>query len=434
MDDPAQVYGEEGNTSIMECTTVDEGVSDDEVVVRPYITFDTEEPDDYTDGLPRMVDANDGVKNCVALLMTLTLSDAIKRAIKAQRGYAKAEAKAERELDETHSLERKLRSEISNHDYRLCMIEEDPTTSDAEQKEALEQVLAVLKLMMENCKVNRLSIDAQLRTNATFWRAKQAKVNEWLEDAFVEAQLLESEAEEPDVPVKEVDLQHEYQEFCAQLQESGGHGIFPVAPLDTRREHLEVAPLSPEEQAKADLHKVCWDAQQRLQSAQAHFDNRERDRQEELQIYLEGQRRGTTTICATQEDFDLLWLKREQELTHKLVEAEEKYKEARTAAIDAGVDLGEDHQESVSVDDADDGYQLSFEQEQNVPRPSPKVNDWLEKVSGPASPSFNDRVEQAEDLEVDDLVTGDSVSVIAEGTAEGTKRTRIDKWRQVCGF
>ena len=284
--------------------------------------------------------------------------------------------------------------------------------------------------MQQDAEARRKGIDTRRQTLAKMLRTIQADVNAYLEDAFIHALLLEPEDDLPDTPIEALDLQKEYGDFCRSVQRVTGQQKTPTSPLDTTREHFEVAPLSAEDQAKADLHDTYWHAQQRLQSAKAHFDNRERDQQAEMQANFEAVDRGEEPMDATPEDFDLRWLKHEQDLTHELIEAENALAEVKTAAIAAGVELAEDDKASGFIDDVADGYRMSFEKELVASVPSATVKNWLSDIPDLASPSFNDRVDQTDDWEAEDVKISDSVSMVAEGA----ERRRIDKWREVCGL
>ena len=119
----------------------EEGLSEEELRSQTYCTVFPEDPEDYTAGPPRMVIANDGVKDCAGLLMTLTLSNKIKQSIRAQRGFAKAEIRAEQELEVILNFEFELDSEVSNHQYRLSLLQNETSDDPASTKRCLEQNL-----------------------------------------------------------------------------------------------------------------------------------------------------------------------------------------------------------------------------------------------------------------------------------------------------
>ncbi|KAK3055554.1 hypothetical protein LTR09_003474 [Extremus antarcticus] len=402
-----------------------------EVRQRAYITFQSEDAEDYTTGPARMVCANDGVSDCAALLMTIALSQAVKRAVDAQRIFTKVEMQAEIEEDEINDLENKIISEISNHEMRLCTLENDETSEGVEQKLSLGKELDILGLMQRNTDARRRGLDFQLKRQAKELRRCQGELSSVMEEAFIDANLLEPALEKLLPTPQVIDLQTEYQSFCEELRwnAENDHLVF-IEPLDMTEDKYERPPVSAEEQARDDLLNTYWRAQQRLQEAEAHFDNRERQRYQELQANFDAADRGEETLDATPDDFDLRWVQHVQNLTHELVEAEAAFTAAKQECVEAGVDVCDDDRISGFVDDAGDGYRMSFEQDQVASVPSTKIRTWLSSVDELASPSYHEPGGLPDDWDAEEADISDSRSLVAEGS----DRRRIEKWRQICGL
>ncbi|KAK3723478.1 hypothetical protein LTR37_001730 [Vermiconidia calcicola] len=395
-----------------------------------YLKYQGEDETDYTDGPIRFVDAFDGVKESGALLMNLDLSAKIQRAIRAQRDFERADRAAAREKEVILRFQRELGREIAHHEYRLVKVasveEEEAQTAKAE----VEDELSVLKLMLQEIKGRRQCIESRMQTQTEMLVRIQSDVNAYLEEAFVCGLLLEPAPEEMDTPVEELVLQTEYANLRRKLQQEQGEEDTVIAPLDTSREQYEPPQLSAEEEAVLEIREAYWTAQRRLEEAQTAFDRKENDRNLDQKANFEDFENGSESIDASQEDFDLRWVRRNQELTHELLEAEEGVAEAKRAAVDAGIDLMLGDQHSDFVDDVADGYRLSFEQAMVASAPMPKINKWFSGFQEPASPSFGNNAEETDELEVEDLDLGDSASAFAEGPC----RNKIDKWRRICGF
>lgn len=396
-----------------------------------YVVFRGEDETDYTEGPVRLINATDGIKECTALLMRLELSGKIQNSIQAQHHFAKSRRIATQQRDVMLNYEIELDAEISDHKFRLS--EAADAENEAEHAK-IEQELEYLEMMVQDAKARREEIEANIQTEKDLLLEHQAEVNADLEEAFIVGNLLAPEEEQQDPPVEELNVQNEYQLFRKRLAEYGNTDDYDdsIAPLGTVEENYKAPELSEEEKAQETLKENYWDAYQRLREAQHAFDCKERDRAIQLQANYDASARGMPTTDPSEDAFDLRWLKRFQELTHELLEAEVALSDAKAAARDADVDIPVlNDQASGFRDDVDDGYRLSFEQDCVDSAPRQKVDGWLEAVdrAEAGSPSFNDGSECSDEWEADEVQVSDSVSVVAEGT----ERRRIDKWRKTCG-
>ena len=407
----------------------EEQVLDDQAIRdQAYIYIQPEQPEDYTVGPARMVISNDGVEECPALLMTYELSTRIQRASRAQRDFARSEQDALRQREVLSNFEIDLEHQIASHSTKLAIFEEE---SPSEEQKALEEELEILELMLNNAKDRRQAVKANLETKANMLLEMQASAIAILEDAFIQARLLEPEIDEPDTPIEELDLENEYQDFRRTLEQSDEENEVEPEPLHTGNEHLQhFDPAIAEWEHEQEKKQEYLAARKRLQEAQSAFDRRDGDSDMQRQANYEAVEHSMEAADATPEDFDMRWLKRTQELTRELIDAEVAVAEAKADAIRLGADIAEQDQESGFVSNFEDGYRTSFEQEQIASVPLPKVENWLSSVPEATSPSFNDREEDGDEWEADDVEISDSVSLVAEGA----ERRRIDKWRQVCGL
>ena len=413
--------------------------SEDERILEPgdeqemrdqaYIRSCGEEPDDYTDGPVRMVIASDGIKHCGALLMTFELSQKLQKAFRAQRDYAKAETKAV-DTDEINLRFRaKLKAQIARNEYRMTnLLDEDQGEVGAECAD-LQAQLATLNHMLEEAKGDYQRSASNLQTRADILREIQARAIAASEEAFVYAMLIEPETDEPDTPIEDKDLDLEFRRAHEGLSHDCDDDMVPASPVGLVKEFVEPKQLTEQEQAVNDVKETFWSIHRRLQEARYAFDHREAERARELYANQVAAERGEPTTDASPDDFDARWLRKIQELTRDLVDASVAFGEAKAAVREAGIDIALDDQTSGFADDADDGYRMSFEQEQITSVPSPRVRNWLSAVPENAAADLEDatEVDQWDAKEVD---ISDSVSLVAEGS----NRTKIDKWRKVCGL
>ncbi|GAB7322466.1 hypothetical protein MBLNU13_g03403t1 [Cladosporium sp. NU13] len=380
-----------------------------------YVTFTTEARDDYTDGLARFVVAQDGVKHCAALLMTFGLSQAIQAAVLGHREY--------------------LRAENAVCNTRLALMDEEGRMESKDAQKLVQQH-AKLELMLEDVQLQREGVHNEVEFQATRLRSLQVAMNVQLEEAFVCANLMTQEEEEPEPEIEDLDVHQEYEIFCRKLETAHDEPFeFAGSPLDTNREHLEVPPPSEEEQARQQVINALWAAKEALDLARRDFEEREDMRAREFQANQAAATRGEPTTNATPDDFDMRWVVRYGELTRDLINAEAAYAEVKRTAFEAGVPLPfEDNETVCEAMDENEGveYTISKEQELVASVPSPTVRRWLDKVPEGVevgSPSFSDgMLSEPDEWEAEEVGISDSVSLVAEGR----ERARIDRWRKAC--
>jgi hypothetical protein len=399
---------------------------------KAYIAFEGEEESDYTKGPVRIVDASDGVESCGALLLNLELSAKLQKAIQGLRAFEKQERirlKKERELV---NLSFAISGQKSSLRCRLFDLKKkDPV--DLEEKAALENEMSVLERMDKEYSEESQRLKMNLEFHGRRVRKLQSEALAIISEAFVAAQLLQQVDDTPDTPVEPMILEQEYAAFCERLRQQDDDDMpIPTAPMHADGDYFirPQRPMTTEEEQTQRLREYFWSSRERLQDAQAAFDRREVDRTRELQATYDAVARGETPFDESPEDFDIRWVKRIQELTRELVEAEAAYAEAKKTAAECGMDIPMDDQTSDFVQGGDNGYRLSFEQTMMGTVESPTIRTWADAIPDLASPSFNDRVEEADEWEAEDVEISDSVSLVAEGA----DRRRIEKWRQICGL
>ena len=434
--DTATAFGDnqKGNGTLVadaECET-EEASNVNEAQLRReqvYYAFAYEDPSDYTKGPCRMVEASDGVReDCVALLMTPSLSAKIQETIKAQREFAKIQRSASSKKRSCLRFRSRLDTEITSRKSRR----KKATESDA-QLHRLEEELRRLERMLEGTRVEEQLIKNDVEYQGKRLRAIQEQASAEIEDAFIHARLLGPLNDTPDTPIEDRDLQQEYQKFVNEENGVDNGSPTPGSPLDTSSDYLysQREPLTPEQQREQVFRNALWAAQKLYDSAQNAFDRRESDRLEEYSANAEAAARGEATRDASPEDFDLRWVQKIQELTRELIEAESALSAAKAAAVEGGIDVPMDDRASGFLDDVADGYRMSVEQTMIGSVPSPKIRNWMSGIPERAPHTFNENSNEADEWEAEDVEISDSVSMVAQDAGE---RRRIDQWRQVCGL
>jgi hypothetical protein len=92
-DDQDAIQGETLSDSQDEVEPVHQPTLEEAQAIRneSYITFESEDAEDYTQGPARFVLATDGVQDCVVLLLTMDLSLRIQKALRMQHAFEQAE-------------------------------------------------------------------------------------------------------------------------------------------------------------------------------------------------------------------------------------------------------------------------------------------------------------------------------------------------------
>jgi hypothetical protein len=398
---------------------------------RVYTKFGAEEPEDFTDGPVQFVESADGLKSCVALLITYDLSQKIQAALRGQHEYSRVELEGMMRKQSLSRLQSAVHREILNCKARLYKLEDDARMG-TEDGRKLEQQLTNLQLMLQDVQGRKEEVSIDIRLQAERLRKRQAAVNAHLEEAFICARLIVPHEDEPEPKIEKLDVSQEYLEFCQRL-ERADENIFEdaVAPLDNTRDHREVPPPSPEEQARQNVIDSLWAAKETLDLAHQNFDNRENDRAREYEANVQAADRGEDTTDESPEAFDVRWVVRFRDLTRALIEAEAVYSDVKRMVFEAGVPLPFADNESICEGVGDDtGYTISKEQELVASAPSPTVRKWLSNMpEGGETGSVGEETQlEADEWDAEEVGISDSVSLVAEGR----QRSRIDRWQDAC--
>ncbi|KAI7349398.1 hypothetical protein KC354_g13277 [Hortaea werneckii] len=396
---------------------------------KAYIRFNGEDADDYTSGPARFVVASDGVKPCAAMLMTLELSEKIKRALRVQHQFALADTRALHEDRANFRFEMEVHEAVRKCKRRTFELAELGTAEADAEHENLSIQMDKLQLLLENAQATRQQIKARMDTQAENLRSIQAELNALLEDVFINGNLLEPFSEPAEEPLEPLTIEEEYRKICQAIAEDDGLEEAEIASFHSCSDNYVPLPLSPTTQARQALQNDYFSAQRRLGEAQIAFDRRYETREAEWYANYEAVERGEQARDASVEDFDARWVVRIQEMTREVIEAEEAMTVAKRALVDAGIDLFQEDQESCFVDTADDGYLGDHEERLVAQVPGEKIDGWLKEVPDRSSPMSVDG-RDADEWDVGDVDIGDSASTIAEGA----DRRRIDKWRRICGL
>lgn len=394
-----------------------------------YVVFDIEEASDYTAGPARFIDATDGVTDCVAVLMTLELSQRIQRAVQSQREFGRAQEDNRDRRRALMQLEGQIKAKLASCQAHIAILQNEEEADEAAVR-AVQQQYNVLTLLLDDVEKRQESARVHLRVQGDDLRKKYAVAIGILEEAFIAGNLIEPATVEEEASPTVLDLDTEYAAYCEQLKRAYDQdGEYTAPPLDLCDSPVKLRVLSDEEAAKQEIVERFWQAKDEFHQAYRQFENRELIRAREYQANTEAANHGEPTTDDSPEAFDIRWVKRNQELTRAVIDAEAAFTSAKAEMCEAGIELPPEDQTSVLYDRTDDGYRMSFEQELVASIPSPVVSKWMSAVPSDAAEELRSPAE-VDEWDAEEVGISDSVSLVAEGS----ERKRIDRWRQLCGM
>ncbi|KAK5700416.1 hypothetical protein LTR17_022949 [Elasticomyces elasticus] len=183
----------------------------------------------------------------------------------------------------------------------------------------------------------------------------------------------------------------------------------------------------PDEVRRAEAKRLIDDYQFSVRDfhfAEKNFDSREEHFEDDEDERKQKQKAGDTVETTTV--FHRGQLEQTRLLTRQLIEAENKVAAAKAAAVAAGVQVQGSDVESGFVDDVDDGYIISSEDDEEEDVDRSAIEAWMELV--PECDTDEMPEVDIDDWDAKSMGISDSMSMVAE---DGERR-RIDKWWAMC--
>ncbi|KAK3657973.1 hypothetical protein LTR56_000817 [Elasticomyces elasticus] len=400
---------------------------------KSYVCIDgDEDPMDYTEGPSRLVMAADGLKPCVALLMTTGLSDRVQAAVQARRDIDSAQVVVplEREVNIRYQLN--VECALDQYSTRIAELTAINTGEPVAELTELQNKVEKLQYMLDEARYRDTVLDTRLNTTAENFCRCQNALTLYMEESFIDGTIIEPEVGQGIPEIPEFDLDEEYIRLCRSTKEDQGLEMASALSLASCQDDLQLRKLSPEEQHRQDLIDAAYTARQQYNLAQAAFDRRDYDRRVNKQNAASeaGIDEGEFDATPEGEEFQLCWFKLNNELTHTLVQAEQELAAANRALAEVGVEF--DDANSCFVDFGSNGHSMNFEADMKSSTSRPRVESWLDSIVYEVSPE----VDVETDVDVDvwnahDVQIGDSLSCFAY---EPARRRRVREWRQQCGL
>ncbi|KAL8766086.1 MAG: hypothetical protein Q9209_007052 [Squamulea sp. 1 TL-2023] len=368
---------------------------------------------DIPGGPSRIVLAKHDNEDCPALLVT-------KEVIWRMAGISEETRKVERLEHKVEKLERKVTHDMNcvGHNENLL---EDAVSQD--EVDRLQKVAGDPHINVAPYK-DRLEI---LKNELADARQNQAYLQGLFQDSLMKAltdtgllkdhnEQVDGEAEDDESPESELELY----------------------PDETQSIQSEISDISLEELNRRATSEELRLRHAELLEAENQFEMRHENYDLTKARYLDMLREGECEMTPT--EFDHCDVEATRELTKELRLAEEAYEEALARRNALGPN--ESDQESGFVDDEDDGYRLSFENDGSASAPTKFIRKWLEGIPD---------VEDIPDMEALDMTSNaqcgrarqegdDDCDIRSARMSDGwscrdwtRNRRRIDRWRTIAG-
>ena len=352
----------------------------------------------FTEGPSRFVQAKDGSRDCVALLINETFLAKLEDLLNEHRDLGLLEGPLSLAKRETSQLE-----------HLLERAQESLETADSEDIE--DDCLKILEKNGPKLRQSRqwrdelekehelVKSNHELSTNHTRWV---------LETAMEEANLLGPEKPLPAILVRQEEFEsdeHETHETEVSEDEIEvtGKVMVPQSPVESDHSELLQSPGDLQRQEAYD-HFVQLDIA--LDGVQDKFDNQKQNYQDQLAKYQKKCENGATSM--NRSAFDRRSIQYGQQLTRALIDAEEDFEQARERAYCLG---------AIPSDYGRENYGAEYEEswpENNIADYNAScdwghIHAWMDDIPNSAGEADNELVEidqwGAEEVEINDSIS-----------------------------
>ncbi|KAI4178485.1 MAG: hypothetical protein LQ348_005596 [Seirophora lacunosa] len=379
----------------------------------------------YTDGAPRVINARDGVKDCLALLLTSELVAEINQ-------ISTRSKKFESLTISLKKAKRELRSDENMLEYGYDSLQD---IDGQAQLERVNEEIVEIQERIADARKRVETLEDEVATLTINLAHSRYRCEELLEGALGNVDLL-------DIPAPELAMQMDHTGGAEQrsIDAAAGEAHTRRGESSDRDEATIQRELTEtiRRAAKADFETK----REILVTMDEAFEHRQEDLAEEKAEYHRCVREGICHI--TQTEFDLLALEDFRKMTANLREAHEAFEESFKHAKQLGaLDEGDAHYQESVFSDWSGGYALSMEKAMVGSAPTKNIACWQAGVEqsleyqswrnpGPEACTNSDPKLEAQGLEDCDLQSvaiSDSWSCVDWSR----NRRRIDRWRAIAG-
>ncbi|KAK5127692.1 hypothetical protein LTR08_004337 [Meristemomyces frigidus] len=410
--------------------------------------FDGEAEDDYTAGSSKVVQVHDGGKVCVGILPSYDLSSRLQSAVFQHRKAKAVEGMIDGELDALDKSLHTVHGEVERLGRLIVEIQQSDTDEDRLALAEMQRDVTALHHKKAECLRSRDNIQNRMDEMYVAFRQDQYNLFEQLDALLVECALLppdpligcasvastSSDVERPrETSTRSLDPKLHSASIDPGLNRKPG--IDDLKRAQPIQRDLDIEQSAVVKDPKPELLYNFRTQRRNLHHAVEALDDRHETFDKEADVRDRELAEGINVETNT--ELELRQLQDTQKLTRRVIDAEKAYEEAKTAAIAAGIQLHGSDIESGFIDDADDGYRVSLEEELCRSIDSTRMLKWLQQLPEPQQDGSGTEYEPAntpadegdsDDWDVRTVEISDSSSMVAEGPP----RKRIDRWRAIC--
>ena len=378
----------------------------------------------YTDGIAQLVLANDGQKNCLAVLLTSEMVTKFNQ-------IATRSRRLEYITNKLRQVKREIASEKNMVEYKRDALQD--TEDQAELAQINEHIDEIQTRIAEAAKsVNTLEEEIDTLTVNLAYNRDQSQ--EMFEDVLGRMDLLN--VPEPEF-AKEVDH--------AGSLDYGTEPILSPKDISSAEPHYGDEALSSRKFDDADRRAAKLEFEDKrniLIAIDEAFEHRQENLAEEKAEYRRCVREGTCQL--TQTEFDLLALEDFRRMTADLRDAQEAFEASFRRAKHLGaLDERDAHYQESVFSDWSGGYPMSMESAMKESAPTKSIAVWQEGVKESldrtareeneneplANPDLESEVPSMENCDLKSVAISDSWSCVDWSR----NRRRIEQWRAIAG-
>lgn len=352
----------------------------------------------YTDGPSQIILANDGTKNCLALLLTKGMVTDLNEINETRQKLEIAEGKYE-------NIRRQVKINEIFVDQSHANLQ--VSKSEEERSRTLKEIEECKEILLKDTKIKE-TLEEDVSIEKRNLHYMQALSQTTFQKLFTDAGL--ASLPEPDTAANPED-QEAITSRANSVTPSDGTGS--VISLEQLHKQYVLENLT---QTRTDFVDL-----------QTAFDERKETYETDLQEYNQWVLEGRTT--ATKSEFDTSCLKDAGAIARALIDAENEYETALTEARALDLLDTTSDQESNFGDGIDDGYSLSFEVEMRAAPDRDFIDRWNDTVTENESTELlKCEGMNSDSWEVQSVAMSDSFSVLNHSRG----RRRIDRWQAIC--
>ena len=364
----------------------------------------------FTEGPSRFILANDGSRDCVALLVNESFLAKLRDIFREKRDidsldgslyHAKEGAKYIENLVQgaQESLETAESQEQANEYEHLIKTQSSELFNVQRRREELEKER---ELVNDNLEISRSHTEWVLKT------------------AMSEADLLG-----PELPLPAILLRGEEIECSAEEVVGTGHTVpAQSSEASVESDHEEAEPSDGERQRRAAYDDFV-NCLQFMNTVQDDFDDRQNNYRENLAKFQQKDEAGTGNMSRS--EFDRRSVQYGQEVTRALIDAEEALEEARERAQALGA-IGSDHGHEFNWGpDYEESWPENKVAEHNASCDWTFVDSWMDTIPDSTSQADADSVE-IDQWDAEEVDVNDSISNLDREEY----RQDIERYRRIC--